>query len=278
MLNNMPMNNSREDIKRKVMFIIIGIICVISIILAVVFQILQLATPEEVVVEEKEIIDFSTVFNNQLNLQEYTIKPVEKINEDKDIVYARYDLNEKVDGKFELDIKIPIININTPEVATINDEIDSIFREKARNIITSEEDYEIIYSIEYTAYINSNILSLVIKSNLKEGVNAQRVIVKSYTYNITTNELIDIDEMLSIKQLNKADVQNEINNVVAQNAKEAQNLIELGYKVYERNLSDKMYKIENVDNFFYGPDGALYIIYAYGNNSYTTESDIVAFR
>lgn len=283
MLNNMPINRLNEDTKRIIMFTIIGIICFISIILAVVFSVLQ-ESPEvpnkdvEVEVKEKEIIDFSSIFDNKLNNQEYEIRFIEKLIDDKEIVYSKFEINEKVNEKFDLDIKIPAINIDSLEVATINEEIDAIFAEKARNIITSEEDYETIYTVEYTAYINSNILSLVIKSNLKEGLNAQRVIVKAYTYNMTTNDLIDIDEMLSIKQLNRVDVQKEINNVVAQNAKEAQNLIDLGYKVYERNLSDEMYKIENIDNFFYGPNGALYIIYAYGNGSYTSELDIVTFR
>ncbi len=278
MLNNMPVNDKKIDTKRKIIFIIIGIICIISIILAVVFQVLQQATPQPVQIEEKEVIDFNLVFDNKLNQQDYIIKTLEKLDETKDIIYPRFDVTEKVDRKFELDIKIPAINIDNSVIDDINKEIDEIFIEKARNIITSEEEKETIYTVEYTAYINANILSLVIRSNLKEGSNAQRVLIKSYTYNLTTNELIDIDEMLSIKQLNKTAVQNEINNIVAQKAKEAQNLIDLGYEVYERNLQDEMYKIDNVDNFFYGPNGVLYVIFAYGNNSYTTEEDIVTFE
>ena len=84
--------------------------------------------------------------------------------------------------------------------------------------------------------------------------------------------------MISIKQLNKSVIQGEINKVVEENARQSQSLIDLGYNVYERNLSDEMYKIENVDNFFYGPNGNLYIIYAYGNNSYTSELDIIQIR
>lgn len=279
MLNNMPINNMKEDIKRKIIFIIIGIICIISIILAIVFQVLQGDTPKEIkVVEEKEIIDFKTIFDNKLNEQNYTLKSIQKIIEDKEFVYTKYDGSEKVDGKYDVDIKIPTINIDNEKTIAINKEIEDIFREKTRNIIKNEEDYEIIYTVEYTAYINSNILSLVIKSNLKEGANAQRVIVKAYNYDMTTNEVIDINEMISIKQLRKSEVQREINNVVAQNAKQAQNLIDLGYKVYERNLSDEIYKIENVDNFFFGPNGVLYIIYAYGNNSYTSELDVIPIK
>ena len=182
------------------------------------------------------------------------------------------------DGKYEIDVKLPLININNQTAITIDKEIESIFLEKVNNIKESEQAEEVIYTVEYTAYVNENILSLAIKSTLKEGIKAQRVIIKTYTYNITTNELIDIDEMLSIKKLNKSAVQGEINKVVSENAKQAQSLIDLGYKVYERNLTDEMYKIEKVTNFFYGPNGALYIIYAYGNNSYTSELDIIPIK
>ena len=274
MLNNMPINDEKEDKKRKIMFIIIGVVCFISIVLAILYQIIQLKTPP-VIKEEKEIVEFKTIFNNELNEQGYPIKALEKFNEDKKIVYTLDERKEKSDGKYDIDVKIPIININNHEITNIDKEIEDTFKEKIDNIMASEEEYEIIYTVEYTAYINENILSLAIKSTLKEGIKAQRVIIKTYTYNMTTNDVIDIDEMMSIKKLNKATVQGEINRVVSENAKQAQSLIDLGYKVYERNLSDEMYKIENLSNFFYGPDGALYIIYAYGNNSYTSELDIV---
>ncbi len=278
MLNNMPVNDVKENSKRKIMFIIIGIICIISIILAIVYQVSQLETPTPEIKEEKEIIDFKSIFNNELNEQGYPIKALQKFYDDKKVVYTINEQKEKVDGKYDIDIKLPLININNQTAITIDKEIESIFLEKVNNIKESEQEEEVIYTVEYTAYINENILSLAIKSTLKEGMKAQRVIIKTYTYNITTNELIDIDEMLSIKKLNKSTIQGEINRVVSENAKQAQSLIDLGYKVYERNLSDEMYKIEKVSNFFYGPNGALYIIYAYGNNSYTSELDIIPIK
>lgn len=278
MLNNMPVNDMKENSKRKIMFIIIGIICIISIILAIVYQVSQLETATPEIKEEKDIIDFKTIFNNELNEQGYPIKALQKFYDDKKIVYTINEQKEKVDGKYEIDVKLPLININNQTAITIDKEIESIFLEKVNNIKENEQAEEVIYTVEYTAYVNENILSLAIKSTLKEGIKAQRVIIKTYTYNITTNELIDIDEMLSIKKLNKSAVQGEINKVVSENAKQAQSLIDLGYKVYERNLTDEMYKIEKVTNFFYGPNGALYIIYAYGNNSYTSELDIIPIK
>ena len=278
MLNNMPENGTKENKIRMIMFIIIGVICAISIILAIVFQISQLSSPPEIIKPEVEITDFKTIFDNKLNEQGNIVKVQERFNDDKEIVYTINEQREKKDGKYDIDIKIPLININNPTTLSIDKEIESVFQDKAKNIMNSEQDYETIYTVEYTAYINSNILSLVIKSTLKEGIKAQRVIVKTYTYNMTTNEIIGIDDLISIKNLNKDFVQNEINRIVQENAKQSQSLIELGYNVYERNLNDEMYKINNVSNFFYGPNGNLYIIYAYGNNSYTSELDIVPIR
>ena len=203
MLNNMPVNDMKENSKRKIMFIIIGIICIISIILAIVYQVSQLETATPEIKEEKDIIDFKTIFNNELNEQGYPIKALQKFYDDKKIVYTINEQKEKVDGKYEIDVKLPLININNQTAITIDKEIESIFLEKVNNIKESEQAEEVIYTVEYTAYVNENILSLAIKSTLKEGIKAQRVIIKTYTYNITTNELIDIDEMLSIKKLNK---------------------------------------------------------------------------
>ena len=38
-----------------------------------------------------------------------------------------------------------------------------------------------------------------------------------------------------------------------------------------------VYKIENTENFFLTQDGYVYLVYAYGNNDYTNEMDIIIF-
>ena len=47
--------------------------------------------------------------------------------------------------------------------------------------------------------------------------------------------------------------------------------------LYERDLSSDIYKVENTQNFFLTQDGNIYIVYAYGNNDYTNEMDIIIF-
>lgn len=280
MLKNTPAKNVHEKKKRKIIFIIIGIICVLATITTIALEIMNMSTSETEIPEKPivEIKEFSSIFDNQLNFQEFEVKQVEQIKQEEQIVYTTYQFTEKSEGKYDIDIKLPALNINSEKVATINKEISDIFKVKAQSIMSNEDSPNIIYTVEYTAYINSNILSLVIRSNLKEGKNAQRVIVKSYTYNITSGELIGIDEMIAIKQLDKTEVRKAIDKVVSENAKQNESLKNLGYHIYERNLNDEMYNVDNVKNFFYGPNGVLYIIFAYGNNNFTAELDVIPIQ
>lgn len=135
-----------------------------------------------------------------------------------------------------------------------------------------------IYTVTYTAYLNENILSVVIKSTLKEGNNAQRVTIQSYVYNISTNKELTLQEMLKIKELDSDYVQEQINETIQASINYSENLISLGYETFKRNINDEMYKIENSNNYFLGPNRSIYIIYAYGNENPTTESDIVYIK
>ena len=84
--------------------------------------------------------------------------------------------------------------------------------------------------------------------------------------------------MLNLKNISTADanntIKNEVNSAQEQNIK----LSELGYNVNIRDVESSEYKIENAKEFFIGENGYLYIVYAYGNDSFTSEMDIVIFR
>lgn len=47
--------------------------------------------------------------------------------------------------------------------------------------------------------------------------------------------------------------------------------------MYKRDLRSDIYDIENIENFYYGKNKVLYIIFAYGNNAATIERDIVTW-
>lgn len=181
-------------------------------------------------------------------------------------------------GKYDIQTNIPFININHENAININKEISSVFYNKENNIIekSKEEDAEkSIYTISYTAYLNENILSIAIRATLKEGKNAQRIIIKTYTYNLSTNEIIDLKSMLEIKGINREYVEEKIQNEIRDKIRYFENLASLGYEIFKRDIKNDMYKVDNTENYLLGPDGSIYIIYAYGNRNFTSENDIV---
>lgn len=281
MLKETNMNEEKEVKKRKIILITFVCIAILSVIITMIIQIIQLTHPQKVVEEkpkEVEVIEFNKLFDNKINMQNNTVNNSYKNSIDKDIVYTNYDINEKEDHKYELKVSIPEINIKNDKIDEINKEIVEIFQTKANNIIEANSKEEVIYTVEYSAYVNSNILSLVIKSTLKEGRNAQRLIVKGYTYNISTGEVLNLNDMILIKKLDTNEIEKSINAKIKKSIDQSSILINLGYQVYERKIDDEMYRIENINNVFYGPNGVLYIIFAYGNNNFTSEIDVVTIK
>ena len=104
------------------------------------------------------------------------------------------------------------------------------------------------------------------------------MIVQTYTYNLSTNEEMTLGNILNIEGKSAKDVQTEIYNTIKEAIDNSQNLSALGYSTVNRDISDSMYLIENSNNYFLGPDGVIYIIYAYGNASYSSEKDIVVIK
>ncbi len=263
---------------RKIVFGIIIIICIIAVNIAVYLQFFKNTEnkTEDIqmpVIEEAKIIkDFNQLFNNKVDYQGISLSGLK--DPTKDIVYSNYTNTDKKEDSYELNVNIPVINVNSEIVENINKQIESIFKTKATSILVNVGE-KTIYSVEYTAYLNSNILSLVIKSNLKEGTNPQRVIVKTYNYNLSTNEEITLAELLEIKNLSSKAVSDEIQVKVNESNEQAKRLKELGYNVYIRDLTNDMYKIERTNNFFLGVNGALYIVYPYGNSNNTSEMDVI---
>ena len=114
-----------------------------------------------------------------------------------------------------------------------------------------------------------------LKSTLKEPNNAQRVIVKTYNYNLKTSEEVSIFDAMSIKGISQDDVKAKIRVQIVNAIKEAKAIEASGYGTYTRNADDSIYDVKNISEFFFREDGTLYIVYAYGNNNYTSELDII---
>ena len=56
----------------------------------------------------------------------------------------------------------------------------------------------------------------------------------------------------------------------------AKSLLYVSYPALDK--ASPIYQIENIHTFFLGSNGDLYIIFAYGNNNYTSEMDIIKMQ
>lgn len=268
---------------RKIIFIVIGIVCFISIIMAIVFSIMVRNTESsgaqgenKTNIKEQETLkkEFNSLFNNNVEFNNYDTSNVKKLVEDRPIVYTAYELEESKEDKYEVDMHIPVININNNTGNTFNAETQTIFANKAMDILGNSKAYT-IYNITYTGYINGDILSVIIKSTLKEGTSAQRTIVQTYNYNLKTEKEVTLEELLEQNQITTSKVSEKINAEITRLIKEANKIQIAGYQTYTRDLNDEIYQIQNISTFFIGQDGKIRIIFAYGNRNFTSEMDII---
>lgn len=274
----------------KVLYILISLFCIFAIIAGIYAQYIEsyqvntdLAQEDEKIEQEKtqEKIkaDFNNLFINELNLGGFDTTGIAKINNEHDIVYSAID-REEVTENYEINIHIPVINIRNELANTYNSMTQADFINKANDVMqNTDKTKKAIYSIDYAAYVNNNILSLVIRSTLKEGSSAQRIIIRTYNYNLSTNQEASLIDLITIKRLNKDEVNNKILQVVKAENQEAESLQSMGYnQIFVRDLTSDIYNVDNAGAYFLGPNGELYIVYAYGNGEFTSEMDIILFE
>ncbi len=278
----------KEKLKKKQIIIYIGIIvfCVLAIIVAFYVQFYARIDIAKLIGIDNEIrfgnktqeqteelkLGFNSLFNNTIINDNQSHNNM-KINTNQPLVFTRYDKQDQKNNSYNINIKIPYINIKDNIIEQYNNEIEEIFATKVRNILENDKN-NVIFNIDYVANIQDDILSVMIKSNLKEGTNAQRVIVQTYNYDLRNKKEISFNEILRIEQLDKQDIQNKIKQEIEKQQQKSKDLEQLGYHMYQRDISDKIYSIENVEQF-YITDKVLYVIYPYGNDSITNEMDIV---
>ena len=225
--------------------------------------------------EEEQVnleTNFAQLFTNSLN--NYNGENDNKKKEqDKNLVYTEYQKKESKLNSYNLEVNIPLINVDNEIVENYNKEIQDTFQTLSENVLKSENQ-NIIYTVDYVANVQDGILSLMIRSNLKQGANAQKVIIQTYNYDLRNNKEITLTEVLKIEKLDENNVQNIINNKIKTEQDKAEDLKSLGYNIYSRDVDSDVYKLENSTEFYLTPE-ALYIVYAYGNATNTSEMDIV---
>ena len=271
---------------RYILYTFIVIICMISIVIAVYVQFFReepiegsyendisaggsqnLVTPQDV---KQSFLD---LFTNEFYSNQY-LGEVSKLDESKDLVYTAYSNSETVDGKYSIDVNIPVINIQGDVVLEYNNISQTVFADKINSIMTNANAYT-IYNLDYTAYVNNDILSVAIMATIKEGDNPQRIMVQTYNYNLATGQNVSVKDILNNRGIDENVVKNRISDTIKKASEDASKMAESGYQVYQRNPNDEIYNIDNIETFIEGPSGELYIIFAYGNNNYTSEMDVI---
>lgn len=267
--------------KRISIYMISIILCILALIAIVIVQILGSDVLDSMVGinklvkrsdKEEEILkaNFESILLNEIKGTANCSVQKEKNNEE--IVYTTYEKKDKNEN-YEIDVNLPYINIKNSKVQNFNKEINNTFKVKAEEILKSK-DTNSMYIVKYEANIENDILSIIIYSNLKQNSNAQRSIVQTYTYNLTENKEMNLEDVINIYELNKNDVQAEIKEEVKQEQKKAEDLRSIGYNVFSRDLESNIYKINNITEFFIYNNN-IYIVFAYGNESLTSEMDLV---
>lgn len=273
---------------RNLMYTLITIICVIAIIIGVYTQFFKKNTNDNIepnIIEGNTIVNnftqaeikesFKNLFTNQLVGPEGNYNSIEKLDESKKLVYSAIDqYTITKEDKYDITATIPMINIKGSVTEKYNETTQSIFVDKINDIIQNSQ-VNTIMDIKYIACINNDILSVAIMASMKEGNSAQRLIVQTYNYNLKTDKAVTIDDILRNRELDKDALNRRIKSVVKKAAEDAQNIQGAGYDIYTRNLESNIYDVSNVANFIQGPNGELYIIYAYGNQAFTSEMDII---
>ena len=84
-----------------------------------------------------------------------------------------------------------------------------------------------------------------------------------------------MEELLNLKGISRQDAGNTIRKEIKEIESKVNELAQLGYKVYTRDVNSDIYKLDNITEFFISNDNVLYIIFAYGNQSNTSEMDLV---
>lgn len=268
--------------KKDIIIYTISILaCVIALIIVVAMQYMEtegttnfFGTKKIEKISEEQKTELRTQFNNMFtNTLSGDVIDSRKIEQDKDFVYTGYQNQDDVSGSYSLNVNIPHINIQSSILEEYNQEIEKMFKQKTADILKSKGN-QIVYTVDYTAFVEDNILTVAIRSNLKQGSNAQQIMIYTYNYDLINKKEMSLQDMIAKLDLSENDVQDFIKNEIKAEEQSSKALKELGYNIYVRDSEDSMYKIENSKQFFI-LNGKLYIVYAYGNSLQTSEMDLI---
>ena len=280
--------------KKYIFFAVLALICIVSICIGIYTQffykysdtdplMLGINIGSKKTAEEIDILKagFNNLFTNSIIINSENVR-VDRSESSKDLVFTGYNLLNEDENFYTVNAQIPILNIDTDQAKKINAEIKTEFYDTANNVMRRTEG-NTVYSVTYASFVNEDVLSLVVKSSLKEAGKAEKVTIKTYCYSLPEKRILSLEDVLNysdiltVKGLTLESIQTTINDEIKKAYNNAK-IIAADYgTLYERDLESEIYKVENTSNFFLTQDGNIYLVYAYGNNDYTNEMDLIIF-
>lgn len=278
-INNPKHENDRIfGINRNLFIVIAILICVLSICVGIYAQFFYKYSESDPFMfgfttsakEEEEITklisDFDNIFTNEL-ISNNNVN-IQKLDNNQDIVYKLSETSENSEGLYNINAIIPCININTDIAKEMNTDIENNFSSEIARIKGSTDVYK-VYTVNYIAYLNGDLLSVAIRSTYYEQEGTQITKIKTYNYNLNNNSKASLSDVMKAKGLKPENVQKDINTKI----KELDdNESQIGYSATRRDLNSDIYKIENTDTFLVSNDGDIYIIY-----NYETKKDVLVY-
>ena len=196
---------NKMSYKLAIVYIIIFIICAVGIAFALskteYFQDENVGRAFGIIDEDSEKedeynelkSDFDTIFTNQTeNIGQGTLN-VNKIDNRYDIVVTGYN-NKEDRENCKIDVSIPYINVANSSAKEFNKRMNTRYKQKAETLEKQISSMNIIYTVQYKAYLQNNILSLAIRSEYKEGEKSQKIMVDTFNYNVLEQREVNIDE------------------------------------------------------------------------------------
>ena len=221
--------------------------------------------------------NFSKIFTNQLNVFKDSDEiKVDKIENGKALVYKGYSIKNEDENYYQVNIDLPIININNSKIKQINKEIKEEYYDKANNIMRTAKTHT-VYKVSYVSYLNEGVLSIVIRETTKTGNKAETVVVRTFNYSIPDNKELSLNDLIKLKKTDKETVQKTIDKTIEDAYNNALAIEQEFGSTYKRDLKNEIYKVDNAISYFLTDQGYVYIIYAYGEYADTNEIDIVIF-
>lgn len=270
----------------KIFYGVIILICVVAVVAAIALQVNSDKQKQHTEMPKEPSTNISNnntktelgdIFKNKVNYETNNSYKINKIKQEEEIVYIGYQKTENKLNDYDLDVNIPCINIQNEKVEQYNKEITDTFEKKAKSILNISNN-DIIYTVNYSAYVTNNIISLVIKSTLKEGNSPQRDIVQTYNFDLSNQKECTIQQLLEMKGVTKQQANQKIREEIKKVQANVEELQKSGYNIYSRDINDDRYTINNVTEYFIGDNDALYIVFAYGNENNTSEMDVVVIE